>query len=225
MEMTRLRTRLAAALAALAWGSACGGNVVVDGMPDGSGGAGATSTTSVSVGVTSTSGSWTTSAAVTSSSTGVGGGDARSMCARYCELLEGRCGVVRDGCRNACDLWFLEAPACNELLVPYLECAIDDVDQCSFFPTECEERLSPYSMCAIGPGCPPLACSGGGDRTCDCKSTCRGVDYAVACRPIGPRDVTCSCFIDGEEVFTCGDPPPACDLARGCCEPLFDERR
>ena len=41
-----------AALAALAWGSACGGNVVVDGMPDGSGGAGATSSSAITAGAT-----------------------------------------------------------------------------------------------------------------------------------------------------------------------------
>ncbi|WP_437521566.1 hypothetical protein WME79_29305 [Sorangium sp. So ce726] len=51
MRMALLRMR-AAALAALAWGSACGGNVVVDGMPDGSGGAGATSSSAVTSGVT-----------------------------------------------------------------------------------------------------------------------------------------------------------------------------
>ncbi|WP_437980031.1 hypothetical protein [Sorangium sp. So ce117] len=52
-----------AALAALAWGSACGGNVVVDGMPDGSGGAGVTSSSAISTGAV----------AVSAVSVGVGG--------------------------------------------------------------------------------------------------------------------------------------------------------
>ncbi|WP_433927278.1 hypothetical protein AB3662_29705 [Sorangium cellulosum] len=232
MENSRRGTRLAA-LAALAWGSACGGNVVVDGMPDGSGGAGATgtsgvgvtSTSAISVGVTSTSASWMTTSAVTSSSTGVGGGDARSMCADYCELLQGRCGVGLDDCSAGCDELLNMAPACNDLFVPYFECAIDDVGECSFFPTKCERHLGPFSTCAAGSDCAPLACSDGGDRTCRCKGSCRGVEFSAECRPIGPGDVTCSCFVDGLEVFTCDDPPPACDLAHGCCEPIFDRFR
>jgi hypothetical protein len=39
-----------ATLVVLAWGAACGGNVVVDGMPDGSGGAGATSSSVTTTG-------------------------------------------------------------------------------------------------------------------------------------------------------------------------------
>ncbi|WP_437708147.1 hypothetical protein WMF45_29365 [Sorangium sp. So ce448] len=54
MRMTLLGMRTAA-LAALAWGSACGGNVVVDGMPDGSGGAGATSSSAISTGTVAAS--------------------------------------------------------------------------------------------------------------------------------------------------------------------------
>ncbi len=69
MGMALLRMR-AAALAALAWGSACGGNVVVDGMPDGSGGAGATSSSAISSGAFGSSAVSTGAVAV---SAGVGG--------------------------------------------------------------------------------------------------------------------------------------------------------
>ncbi|WP_434041624.1 MULTISPECIES: hypothetical protein [Sorangium] len=234
MEVTRLGTRLAA-LAALAWGSACGGNVVVDGMPDGSGGAGATgasgvgagvtSASAISVGVTSTSASWMTTSAVTSSSTGVGGGDVRSMCAGYCELLERRCGVGLDDCGAGCDELLNMAPACNDLFVPYFECAIDDVGECSFFPVKCERHLGPFSTCAVGPGCAPLACSGGGDRACQCKGSCHGVNLSAECRPSGPDGVVCSCFVDGMEVLACEDAGPACALAKDCCGPIFEELR
>ncbi|WP_438014241.1 hypothetical protein WMF18_25385 [Sorangium sp. So ce315] len=232
MEITRFSTRLAA-LAALAWGSACGGNVVVDGMPDGSGGAGATSavgvgvtsSSAVGVGVTSTSASWMTTSAVTSSSTGVGGGDARSTCARYCELFEGRCGAVPADCSAICDAWFGEAPACNELLLSYLECAIDDLDQCDFFPIACERYLGEYAACASDPDCAPLACASEGNRTCDCKASCHGVALSFECRPGGPGVVVCSCLIDGAEVFACEGRGPACTLAQDCCGPILDGLR
>ncbi|WP_437730576.1 hypothetical protein [Sorangium sp. So ce1335] len=152
MGITLLDTRLVA-LAALAWGSACGGNVVVDGMPDGSGGAGATSASAVAVGVTGTSGSWTTSAAVTSSSTGVGGGDARSMCVSYCELVADRCGIgPGGGCGGACDEQVGIAPACNDQLAPFFECAMRHVDACDVFPDRCQEHLDRYDECTRRPG-------------------------------------------------------------------------
>ncbi|WP_437618810.1 hypothetical protein [Sorangium sp. So ce1151] len=96
---------------------ACGGSVVVDGMPDGSGGAGATSASSVDVGVTSTSSvgfgvtstatSSTNTSSVTSSATGVGGGGAWSLCVSYCELLQN--GMEVAGCQ-------LRGPACDVAL-------------------------------------------------------------------------------------------------------------
>ncbi|WP_438022681.1 hypothetical protein [Sorangium sp. So ce233] len=229
MENSRFRTRLAA-LAALAWGSACGGNVVVDGMPDGSGGAGATSASAVDVGVgvTSTSTSWTSTSSVTSSSTGVGGGDAWSLCMAYCELLQESCGPVSpDGCRRECDRQLAEAPECNGLLVPFFECAMPSAGRCDPFPSTCQPDLERYDMCASGSGsdCEPFACSGGGDRTCHCKGSCPGVNFAAECRPSGPSGVICSCFIDGMEVLTCEDAGSACDLADGCCGPIFEELR
>ncbi|WP_438031842.1 hypothetical protein [Sorangium sp. So ce204] len=62
-----------AALAALAWGSACGGNVVVDGMPDGSGGAGVTSSSASSTGALGSSAISTGTVAASAVSVGVGG--------------------------------------------------------------------------------------------------------------------------------------------------------
>ncbi|WP_437766155.1 hypothetical protein WMF27_26060 [Sorangium sp. So ce281] len=126
MRMALLRMR-AAALAALAWGSACGGNVVVDGMPDGSGGAGATSSSAnttgafgssaistgtvaasaVSVGVGGTSGGGSgvggssatgmATSGTASASTGAGGGDAWSACMKFCETYTGACELVEPG--------------------------------------------------------------------------------------------------------------------------------
>ncbi|WP_437685864.1 hypothetical protein [Sorangium sp. So ce176] len=239
MENSRLGTRLAA-LAALAWGSACGGNVVVDGMPDGSGGAGATGASAVSVGVTgasaisvgvtSTSTGWSSTSSVTSSSTGVGGGDVWSLCMRYCELLQESCGPVSpDGCRSECDWQLAEAPECNDLLVPVYECAMPSASRCDLIPATCQPDLQRYGMCAsgsgAGPDCEPFACSGGGDRTCHCKGSCPGVDFAAECRPTGPSGVVCSCLVDGMEVRVCEDAGSACDLAEGCCGPIFDELR
>ncbi|WP_437850238.1 hypothetical protein [Sorangium sp. So ce363] len=72
MGMTMLRMRTAA-LAALAWGSACGGNVVVDGMPDGSGGAGVTSSSAIGTGAFGSSAISTGTVAASAVSVGVGG--------------------------------------------------------------------------------------------------------------------------------------------------------
>ncbi|KYF54301.1 hypothetical protein BE08_40400 [Sorangium cellulosum] len=166
-----------------------------------------------------------TTSAVTSSSAGVGGGDARSTCARYCELFEGRCGAVPAGCSANCDEWFDVAPACSELLVPYFECAIDALDQCHFFPVECERLLVQFSTCATDPDCAPLACAGEGNRTCDCEGSCQGVALSIECRPGGPGAVVCSCLVDGVEVFACEDRGPACSLAQDCCGPILDGRR
>ncbi len=78
MGMALLRMR-AAALAALAWGSACGGNVVVDGMPDGSGGAGATSSSAVSTGAFGSSAVSTGAFGSSAVSTGAFGSSAVSV--------------------------------------------------------------------------------------------------------------------------------------------------
>ncbi|WP_437499429.1 hypothetical protein [Sorangium sp. So ce1099] len=230
MGMTRLRTRIAA-LGALAWGSACGGNVVVDGMPDGSGGAGATSASAASVGVTSTStsASSATSSAVTSSATGVGGGDAWSLCVSYCELLEESCGpVAPDGCISECDWLLAQAPGCNDLLVPFFECAMPDAGRCDTSPFRCQQHLDRHTKCTSGSDCEPFACSGGGGgRTCDCKGSCPGARFAAECRPSGPgpSEVVCSCFIDGIEVTSCDGVGSACDLAESCCGPIFEQFR
>ncbi|WP_437752338.1 hypothetical protein [Sorangium sp. So ce1389] len=243
MEITRLRTRIAA-LAALAWGSACGGNVVVDGMPDGSGGAGATSASANSAsansasansasassasasssGVTSSSTSWMTTSAVTSSSTGVGGGDPRSRCEAFCELFSETCAPVPQGCSSACDDQLGMAPRCNDLLVPFFDCAIGDVELCDVVSARCEPLLDQYDTCASGDACGTLECSRGGDRTCHCKGSCQGIDFAAECRP-GMAGVLCSCLVNGTEVAGCEDRGPACDVALGCCGPIFEEFR
>ncbi|WP_437661195.1 hypothetical protein [Sorangium sp. So ce1182] len=229
MENSRRGTRLAA-LAALAWGSACGGNVVVDGMPDGSGGAGATGTSGVGVGVTSTSASWTTTSAVTSSSTGVGGGEAWSLCMSYCELLQESCRPESPAdCSGHCDWQLAKAPECISLLVPFYECAMSGAGRCEPFPFICYSDVDRYTMCAYGPGsgsdCGSFTCSDIGDRTCHCKGSCSGVDFAAECRSIGPSRVICSCSVDGTEVSVCEDVGWACDRAGGCCGPIFEELR
>ncbi|MGK3960929.1 hypothetical protein WMF38_48735 [Sorangium sp. So ce118] len=230
MGITRLRTRIAA-LGALAWGSACGGSVVVDGMPDGSGGAGATSASAnsaeaASSGVTSSSTSWTTTSAVTSSSTGVGGGDLRSTCFEYCELFQSTCGVAPGDCGDFCETQLSAAPACNDLLIQFFDCAVLALD-CDFPPPTCELVLAPYIECASAPPCGAgvLECFGGG-RQCSCKGSCPGMDLAVDCGPFRDgRDISCHCFINDTEVGACQDVGPACDLALGCCGPIFEQFR
>ncbi|XYI02372.1 hypothetical protein ACMHYB_22500 [Sorangium sp. So ce1128] len=237
MGMTLLRMRIAA-LAVLAWGSACGANVVVDGMPDGSGGAGATSTSTsavgvgvtstsaVGVGVTSTSASSTaTSAAV--GSTGVGGGDLRSTCFEYCELFQLTCGVAPGDCGDFCETQLSAAPACNDLLIRFFDCAVLALD-CDFPPPTCELVLEPYIECASAPPCGAgvLECFDGDGRFCSCKGSCPGMDLAVDCGPFrGGRDISCSCFINDTRVGACQDVGPACDLAHGCCGPIFEQFR
>lgn len=240
MESSRLRTRLSA-LAALAWASACGGNVVVDGVPDGSGGAGATSaagvgvmsasaagvgatsSSAVGVGVTSTSAAWMTSVAVTSSSTGVGGGDARSMCVSYCERYDESCrGWPGGGCGDICDETLGAAPRCNDLLVILLECAMSDADLCDAFSGRCLERVDRYERCVRRRGCDALACSDAGANTCVCEGSCNGVEYSAQCRPTMPSGDFCYCFVDGREVGACEQVGPACGLRASCCGPIFD---
>ncbi|AGP38749.1 hypothetical protein BE04_08145 [Sorangium cellulosum] len=210
-----------AALAVLALGSACGGNVVVDGMPgEGSGGAGATSS----------SASGTSNVGVTS--TGGGGGDARSKCLEYCEMFLPTCGAAPGSCGDVCDQQLSTAPACNDRLAPFFDCAIEAFN-CDVIPSRCQPLLDEYDACAFGAGsgsgsgagadCGGLECFGGGDRVCSCKGSCSSVDFAVECRPtMGGADLSCSCFVDGSEVASCGDIGPACDLARLCCEPIFE---
>ncbi|XYH93760.1 hypothetical protein ACMHYB_38770 [Sorangium sp. So ce1128] len=243
MEITLLRMR-AAALAALAWGSACGGNVVVDGMPDGSGGAGATSASATSAsaisaeaatsGVTSTSSGWPTTSAVASSSnvvgssgvgsTGVGGGDPRSQCEAFCELFSETCAPVPQGCSSACDDQLGTAPQCNDLLLPFFDCAIGDVKLCDVVSPRCRPLLDEYDRCASGGGCGALECSRGGDRTCRCTGSCPGLDFAAECRP-AMEGIACSCLINGEEVAGCMERGQACDVAVGCCGEIFDKFR
>ncbi|WP_437964294.1 hypothetical protein WMF04_31840 [Sorangium sp. So ce260] len=220
-----------ATLAVLAWGSACGGNVVVDGMPDGSGGAGAvgvSSTSVVGVGVSSTSvvgvGVTSASAAVVGS-TGAGGGDARSRCMDYCNLFLTTCGQVPGSCDDVCDDQLSAAPACNGLLVPFFDCAINEVFDCDVTPPRCEPLLKEYEACAFGSTCGLAECAGG-DRACTCKGSCPGVDLGVECRPIGGGiEINCSCTVNGVEVAACLDARPACELGLGCCEPIFDQFR
>ncbi|MGK3992311.1 hypothetical protein [Sorangium sp. So ce1024] len=219
-----------AVLAVLVWGSACGGNVVVDGMPDGSGGAGATSTSSVGptstsavgAGPTSSTGSWMTSAAVTSSSTGAAGGDPWSMCVNYCAYLHETCDEPAIDCIEACDDQLSQAAHCNRLLVPFLECALNEAHRCEPFPRRCRQHLAQYDRCTRGLECDPLACSGSNDTTCYCEGSCNGLDLAVQCNLRMPTGVRCTCFAGGKEVAVCEDVGPACDLAFGCCQPIFD---
>ncbi|WP_437630389.1 hypothetical protein [Sorangium sp. So ce854] len=145
MEITRFGTRLAA-LAALTWASACGGNVVVDGAPDGAGGAGAASGAATST----RSSSATTSASA--SAGGAGGGDLATTCLSYCELFAATCWQDLGECSALCGTLLSQAPACNEHLVPLFECASTHVSQCDFPPRECVVFLNVYDECAAGAG-------------------------------------------------------------------------
>ncbi|WP_433927279.1 hypothetical protein AB3662_29710 [Sorangium cellulosum] len=145
MEITCFGTRLAA-LAALAWGSACGGHVVVDGTPDGSGGAGAASSAA-----TSTSASWATTSA-SAITTGAGGGDLAMTCLSYCELFGATCARDLGECSEFCGTLLSQAPECNELLVPVFDCARDVVGQCDFPARECSVLLPAYETCAFDAG-------------------------------------------------------------------------
>ncbi|WP_437708149.1 hypothetical protein WMF45_29370 [Sorangium sp. So ce448] len=258
MRMALLRMR-AAALAALAWGSACGGNVVVDGMPDGSGGAGVTSSSAISTGAfgssavsvggssaistgvggstsvtvggggftaVSSSATWMATSGTASASTGAGGGDAWSSCMKFCETYSDACEQVEPGqCEGFCKGYVNEAPQCNERLAMFFECATNASIDCDFVPQRCQPFLAEYDACRDSSGCTPLECFADRNRTCSCKGSCRNAGFAVECRPDMRNGIVCSCFVNGEELATCQDVGPACDLAHGCCEPIFDDFR
>ncbi|KYF65855.1 hypothetical protein BE11_24705 [Sorangium cellulosum] len=138
MERTWFGTRLAA-LAALAWGSACGGHVVVDGTPDGSGGAGATSN----------SASWA-NASASASTSGAGGGDLATTCLSYCQLVAATCPRDLGECSAFCGTLLSQAPECHERLVPVFACARTTVEQCDFPARECSVLVSAYEKCVFG---------------------------------------------------------------------------
>lgn len=145
MEVTRFRTRLAA-LAGLAWGSACGGNVVIDGAPGGAGGAGAASGAATSTGASAA----TTSASA--SAGGAGGSDLATTCVSFCELFAATCGQDLGECGAFCGTLLSQAPECNEHLVPVFACARNTVGQCDFPARECSVLLPVYEACAIDAG-------------------------------------------------------------------------
>ncbi|WP_438037913.1 hypothetical protein [Sorangium sp. So ce128] len=245
--MALLRMR-AAALAALAWGSACGGNVVVDGMPDGSGGAGVTSSSAnttgafgssaistvavaVSVGVggssaVSTSATWMATSGTGSASTGAGGGDAWSTCLKFCETYSDVCEGAEPGqCEGFCKGYLNEAPQCNEPLARFFDCATNGSIDCDFVLERCRPFLAEYEECRASGGCTPLECFADRNRACSCKGSCPNAEFAVECRSDMRSGIVCSCFVNGDELARCEDLGPACDLAHGCCEPIFDEFR
>ncbi|WP_437596136.1 hypothetical protein WMF28_26485 [Sorangium sp. So ce590] len=183
-----------------------------------------TSTSAVGVGVTSTSASSTTSSTV-GTSTGVGGGDARSRCVDYCELFLATCGQGPGDCGDFCNEQVSAAPECNGQLVPFFDCAMDEVFNCNVIPPRCQPLLDEYNACASDPACGAIACFDGGGRACTCKGSCPGVDLAAECRPNGPGSIRCSCLVNGVEVDFCQDNGAACDLALGCCGPIFERFR
>ncbi|AUX45012.1 uncharacterized protein SOCE26_064910 [Sorangium cellulosum] len=148
-------------LAALAWASACGGNVVVDGFSSSADGAGAgtpgaTSTSASGIGGTNVQ---------TSVSSGEGGGDPGVLCELYCGIFEETCGDGGGACRDLCEWLLVQAPECNYLLVPYLNCATTEVNagQCEAVrQPACEELLQPYAECGPGFRCRSGECSGSG---------------------------------------------------------------
>lgn len=243
MGMTLLRMRTAA-LAALAWGSACGGKVVVDGMPDGSGGAGATSSvadttgafgssaistgafaeSAVSVGVGGST-AVTVGSGTGSASTGAGGGDAWSRCVKFCETYTDACDQVEPGqCEGFCNESLSEAPQCNELLALFFDCATNGGIDCDFVLERCQPFLVKYDECRAN-GCTTLECFSDRDRACSCKGSCPNAAFAVECVPYKGNTILCSCFVNGESQAMCQDFGQACDLAHGCCEPVFDQFR
>ncbi|WP_437893491.1 hypothetical protein [Sorangium sp. So ce124] len=245
MGMALLRMR-AAALAALAWGSACGGNVVVDGMPDGSGGAGATSSSAVSTGALAVSvgvggstavgagvggsSAVSTSATATSgtgsASTGAGGGDSWAMCMKFCETYTDTCEQVEPGqCEGFCKQYLGEAPQCNYLLSQFFDCATNGGVDCDFALERCQPFLAKYDECRGNGRCSPLECFTDFNRACFCNGSCPNASLGVECHPDMRDGFVCSCFVNGKELATCQDVGPACELAHGCCEPFFDEFR
>lgn len=249
MGMTMLRMRTAA-LVVLAWGSACGGNVVVDGMPDGSGGAGATSSSAVTSGATTNGATGVSAVGVggssvsavsvgpttagvggmgtsgTGISTGAGGADAWSMCVNFCERYSEACDeVTPGGCGAICDARLSEAPRCNELLVPFFDCATNGRIDCGSISRGCQPFLNRYNECRDSGSCTELECFNDRERACSCKGSCPNAAFAVECRPNMFHTISCSCFVNGEELGTCEDVGEVCDLAHGCCDPVFHQFR
>ncbi|WP_437279964.1 hypothetical protein WME90_05230 [Sorangium sp. So ce375] len=118
---TALRSALLASFVALAGASACGGAVVVDGLPGGS---------------ESTGDAGATGGPQSSSSGGPSRDEQRASCDQFCSLFDGvTCPELR--CRARCADLLSEQRPCNALTAPFFDCAgetIASVDQipCSF---------------------------------------------------------------------------------------------
>jgi hypothetical protein len=145
-----------------------------------------------------------------------------AACERYAE----NCGQVPpDQCGAVCDAQLGEAPRCNELLIPFFDCAMDGRIDCDAGSPRCQPFADAYNACAAGNGCSMLECSNDRDRACSCKAACPNVTFGVECRPNRGNSSRCACLVDGKEVATCQDVGEACGLAHRCCEPIFDQFR
>ncbi|WP_437652855.1 hypothetical protein [Sorangium sp. So ce1182] len=126
-----------ASLVALAGASACGGNVVVDGGAEGSGGAGVTSSAGAAPGASAGPQSSSASAGPQSSSaSGADPVDAQlASCGSFCALFDRAC--PENGCREACAALLSTPRPCNALTAPYFDCMSTGIQIAS--TTSCQQ--------------------------------------------------------------------------------------
>ncbi len=193
------------ACALLAVFVACGGKAVID--AEGSGGAG---------GVTSAAGSMSGPA---SSTNGATTSTTTNLCQQACAAIDA-CLDDSVDCVGGCS----DTPGCEVERDAFLQCFVagTDPDTCSM-PADCPRPLELMLGCD-GRSVGLIACSAGGQDTCDCTgSGADGVSYDSFCEHF--VDATrCDCVVAGEVVGSCTQDGPvdgACDLRTGCCAGLL----
>lgn len=185
----------------------CGdGGTSGGGGDGGSTGGGSTSSTSA--------GGSTSGSSSTSSSPG-------TVCEQLCTVgtQSGCIQSTLDKCIADCDKIMVDYPDCTSELEAYYQCAADSLD-----PTSCDpQELCPLQAKAAGkctnPTCEVLDC-GANESTCSCLGSCYGEPVEAQCVQ-GANGVSCTCFVNGQEIGYCTDASLTCDLQSGCCTKYY----
>jgi hypothetical protein len=194
----------------------CGG--LVRFSEDGEGGNGGTTTntntnttdTNTTTTTTNQGGNTTTSPVGPNTTTGP-----TSNCEVFCDKFT---MCVGDNCLDEC--LGIYAPGCTREADAFLTCLIEAVpaNDCDFEEDLCFDEAFELDRCGVGP-CVTEACLSDGEN-CSCSGQCNGDFVEQFCFPVGPGQLNCDCFVNGDYEVTCFDDSPveACSgIELSCC--------